>query len=159
MKRLLCFILALCLLCGAVSVFSAAAEDEDRIGEFTRRVGEFWSELELKDKLDELELSGLGDDLKALLQDSAALDDDELEARIREIAAAHGVTPDDEQVEKLAKLVRTYEKGADIKEKAEDAREKAAGLMDHLRAFAHKAAGVFQKLGTWLEKFSQSKKS
>ena len=157
MKRLLCFILALCLLCCTCFVLAAGPEDNVQVEEFTRRIGEFWKDLKLKDKLDDLEFSGLGDDLKALLQESAALDDDELEARIREIAASHGVTLDDEQAQNLAKLLRTYEKGAEVKEKAEDAREKAAGWMDHLRSFAHKAAGVFQKLGTWLEKFSQNK--
>ena len=153
MKRLLCFILALCLLCGMSIVFAATPEENSSMEEFSRRIGEFGKELDLRDKLDDVELSGLGDELKALLKDSAELDDDALAAQIREIAEAHGVTLNDEQVQKLVKLLRTYEKGADVKEKAEDVKAKAVGLMEHLRTFAHKAAGFFQKLGTWLEKF------
>ena len=107
MKRLLCFILALCLLCGMSIVFAATPEENSSMEEFSRRIGEFGKELDLRDKLDDVELSGLGDELKALLKDSAELDDDALAAQIREIAEAHGVTLNDEQVQKLVKLLRT----------------------------------------------------
>ena len=152
MRRLICFLLCLSLLGGMGAALAVELPDAADAAEFAERIRARWEELEIRERLEDLDMEGIGDDLRALAQESAGLDDEALEARIRALAAKHGVTLDDAQVEKIVKLFRSAEKGAAVKEKAEDAKEKAAGFLQSLRGLAHKAAAFFQKLGALLQK-------
>ena len=154
MRRFLCFILAFCLLC---SMGSAFAIDFDLPGgnaadDLSARLTELFDELELRDKLDELDMETLGKDIRLLAQQSSALSDEELSAAIRTLAEKHGISLDDEQIAKIAKLCRSLEKGTELKDKAADAKEKASGFWQRVREFSHKAAAFFTKLGALLEK-------
>lgn len=153
MKRLLCFILVLCLFCGTGAAFALDIELPD--GGFDDLAGRFsalFDDLDLRDKLDELDLETLMADIKALAKQSDTLSDEELNEAIRALAEKHGLTLDDEQIAKIVKLCRSLEKGAELKDKAADAKEKASGLWQRVRIFSHKAAAFFQKFGKWLEK-------
>ena len=158
MKRFICLLLclSLCLGAGALPAFAAELPSLESLDRFGELVGDWWDDLELKEKFDDLDAEGLREDLGTLLKESAALDDDALAARIRETAAAHGVTLNDEQVESLLKLLRTFEKGAEVKEKAGEAKEKAGKFIESLRGFAHKAGTFFRKLGDFLQKIGKA---
>jgi len=158
MKRFICLLLCLCICLGAGALPVSAAElpSLDSLDRFSDLIGDWWDDLELKEKLDDLDAEGLREDLGALLKESAALDDETLAGRIRETAAAHGVTLSDEQVESLLKLLRTFEKGMEVKEKADNAKEKAGKFLDSLRGFASKAGTFFRKLGDFLQRIGKA---
>ena len=158
MKRFISLLLCLCigLSVGALPVFAAELPALDSLDRFGELIGNWWDDLELKEKFDDLDAEGLREDLGVLLKESAALDDDALAERIRETAAAHGVTLNDEQVESLLKLLRTVEKGAEVKDKAGEAKEKAGKFIDSLRGFAHKAGTFFRKLADFLQKIGKA---
>ena len=152
MKRLICFLLCLCLLAGMCCASAVELPDSGDLDEFTERIRTGWEELGIREKLEDLDMDGLGEDLRALARESGELDDAALEARIRALAEKHGVTLDEDQVQKIVKLFRSYEKGAAVKEKAAEAKEKAAGFWQSFREFAHRAAAFFSKLGSLLQK-------
>ena len=154
MKRLLCFILALCLLCGMGSALALDIElpGSDGIDALSERITELLEESNLREKLDELDMDSLLADVKALAKECAEMDDAALDAAIRALADKHGLSLDDEQVARIAKLCRSAEKGAELKDKAADAKDRAVGFWQRVREFSHKAAAFFQKLGALLEK-------
>ena len=152
MKRLLSFILALCLLCGMGSALALDLPGGDGIDDLTDRISALLEDLDLREKLDDLDMDTLMADIKDLTQRSGDLSDEELDEAIRALAEKHGLSLDDEQIAKVAKLCRSLEKGAELKDKAADAKAKATGFLQRVRIFAHKAAAFFQKLGTLLEK-------
>ena len=146
--------LCLCLLGSMVSAFAAEIElpGAEGIDALSQRITELLDELDLREKLDELDMEALLSDIKALAQESASMEDDELDAAIRDLAKKHGLTLSDEQIAKLAKLCRSAEKGSELKDKAENAKEKATGFWQRFREFAHRAAAFFTKLGAFLQK-------
>ena len=152
MKHFLAFLLCLCLLCSLCSAYALDLPDMETADQFAERIRTIWEDLDIREKLDDLDLDGLGADLRALAAESAELSDSALEARIRAIAEKHGVTLDDGQVQKVVKIFRSYEKGVDVKGKAETLKEKAAGVVEFLRSLAHKASSFFLKLGGLLQK-------
>ena len=158
MKRFIGLLLCLCCCLGVAAVGTHAAQlpSLDSLENIGELIGDWWNDLEVKDKLEEFDTEGLRDELGNLLKESAALSDEALAERIRETAAAHGVTLDDTQVENLIKLLRTFEKGAEVKEKTEEAKEKAGKFVGTLRNIALKAGNFFRKFGDFLQKFGNS---
>jgi len=150
MKRFLCFILAFCFLGGTGSVM--AVDFDLPVDGISEKITQFFEDLALEEKLDDLEMETLISDAKALVERSAALTVEQLHDAIVAFAAQHGITLNDEQVSSFAKLCRSLEKGVDLKEKADGAKVQAANLWQRFREIAHKAAGFFLKLGTWLQR-------
>jgi len=156
MKRLLCLLLCLCLFAGMGSALAADMPEVEISERLVRRLTEQWDDPEFKDKLaslDGVDLEDLGEELKALAQEAETLSDEELAARLKALAEARGISLSDDQVQTLLKLLRTYEKGTELKEKAEDVKEKTTGFVAAFRGFAHKAAAFFQRLSDFLKKF------
>ena len=153
-KRILTFVLCLCLLGSMVSAFAAEIElpGAESIDALSRRISELLDELDLREKLEDLDTDALLADIKALAQESASMDDETLNEAIRALTEKHGLSLNDEQIAKLVKLCRSAEKGTELKDKAENAKEKATGFWQRFREFAHRAAAFFTKLSAFLQK-------
>jgi len=154
MKRVLCLILVLALLCTTGNAFALELKENDSVDDLTERVSDLFEELNLREKLDDIDLKKLVADIKLLTEGSVGMDDETLEETIRTLAEEYGLALNDEQVAKILKLCRSVEKGAELKGKAVELKAKAVGLMLRIRLFAHKAASVLQKAGSLLERFS-----
>lgn len=146
-SRLLCLLLCLLLLGG-----SALAADSGG-DELLDRITDFWNSLGLKDALD---LSPLTSEVRALADESAQLDDDALEARIRALAEEQGIHLNDAQIQQLLQLVRTLEagieKGNSLKNKFQAFQAWVSNAFQALRDFFQRAAELFQRIGDWLGK-------
>ena len=97
-------------------------------------------------------------ELKAMLNETAGMTDDEIRETIREIADEHNVRLTETQVQQLLDLCRALEKlnpeklsqqAEDAKntlQKMEDAKEKVGGFFDTLKRAFESVKGLFDKL-------------
>ena len=98
------------------------------------------------------------DEVKAVLNETSGMTDDELRLEIRRIAAEHSVRLTDAQVQQLLDLCRTLEKlnpdrlsqqAEDVQstlEKVEDAKEQVGGFFRTVRKLYEAVRGFFDKL-------------
>ena len=146
-SKLLCLLLCLLLLGGG-----ALAADFDTEDLF-ERVREYWDSLDLGDAP---ELSSLTGGVRALAEESARLDDEALETRIRALAEEQGIPLNDAQIKHLVQLVRSLETGIQrsnsAKGKLEAARDWLTATLQALRDFFQRVADVFRRVGEWIDK-------
>ena len=145
MKRLLCLIVALCLLAGLCPAQAAKENDSERL------------------------LESLG----PLLDEADSLTDEELAARIAAIGQTLGLTLSDKQIDRLCALCRklakadgsldekleqgrkTVEKILEMKEKVRSLGEKFRQLIAKLRDFFARAAAFFEKVSAFFSRLSK----
>lgn len=136
MKRLISFLLILCLLASFGLAFAVELKLDDK-PELDERIADLLEKYDAKDMLD---------DIKALLEESSGLSDEQLGERISALADSHGITLSDEQIDQIITVCRTLEKGQTLKESVEQGKEKVGGFFQSIRIFAQKAANFFQRI-------------
>lgn len=105
---------------------------------------------ELAEQIDEADAVAIVNDLKLMLDEIAAMSDEELKAQIQAIAAQYGYTLDESLIDQLIRLCRNLQ-GLSI----EDLQEKAEQLKDTLATvseYAEQAVGFGQKLLQFIQK-------
>lgn len=146
-SRILSLLLCLLLLGGSALAVDTGAD------ELLDRITAFWDSLDLKESLD---LSSLTADIRALADESAQLDDEALESRIRALAEGRGLSLNDAQIQQLLQLIRTLEtgieKGNALKNKLQAFQAWVSNSFQALRDFFRRAADLFNRIVDWFDK-------
>lgn len=106
---------------------------------------------ELADEISEEDAVAIVNELKLMLDEIKGMSDDELRARINDIAAQYGYTLDEELVDKLISLCRSFQglTIADLQEKVEqfkDTIETVSQYADRALTFGQKLAQFIQNI-------------
>jgi len=125
MKRAICILLlcALALLCVGCGG-SAGAKLREETDDAMRQARDLLERIGAEDMLDEL---------RALAAESGAYTDAELEQELRRIAAEKGLQLGDGVAGQLVRLMRGVEKGADLKNRVDTARDKVGDAAKSVR--------------------------